>query len=541
MLVAQSKHETKTTVSHYIVVPVMFLLVISVAWTLMGIVLSLHGLLFPSAQLISSGQPLLNQSLPPPTQAESWIAIAIFAAACVLLFLCYIFALKYLPQRIRLRYILLSVCLFGAICIAFPVVTSPDIFSYIAYARMQVVYHLNPLVTTPSVVMNDPIYSLLYWKEQPSAYGPTWIILSGLLQGLTYDVGKNITVMVILLRLLGLAAHLVSTVLIWSISGHLQRAIGKESRHARVLVTLAFAWNPLLLFEACVNAHNDTVMLLLLLLGLWFLVRQNSLFSYACVACMLALATCLKVNAALLIPGLLIYLWWQPRHWQKLVVTLCVYLAIVAALYAPFWDSGAILHLLNVNPGTYRNINTLPEFFGQLYNAIAHLFGVPLAPEIGSQPERIAHTISMLCFALAYVFLCWQALFSRHRLHSLTQLIRWMAVTWFLYCLLGAPWFWPWYAVTFFGLFALTQVSVSTERQMTLSIGMGIFAFSLLSVYGFFAWGPYHSFVPFLEGFRWAYLRGVWAWVPVLVLLLWVFRGRQGLVGTDLSRPGSHI
>ena len=347
--------------------------------------------------------------------------------------------------------------------------------------------------------------------------------------------------MVILLRLLGLVAHLVSTVLIWSISGHLQRAIGKESRHARVLVTLAFAWNPLLLFEACVNAHNDTVMLLLLLLGLWFLVRQSSLFSYACVACMLALATCLKVNAALLIPGLLIYLWWQTRHWQKLAVTLCVYLAIVVALYAPFWDSGAILHLLNVNPGTYRNINTLPEFFGQLYNAIAHLFGVPLAPEIGSQPERIAHTMSIVCFALAYVFLCWQALFSRHRLHSLTQLIHWMAITWFLYCLLGAPWFWPWYAVTFFGLFALTQVSISTEWQMTLSIGMGIFAFSLLSVYGFFAWGPYHSFVPFLEGFRWAYLRGIWAWVPVLVLLLCVFRGRQGLVGTDLSRPGSHI
>ncbi len=533
MLIAQSKHETQTVVRQYDVVPIVFLLATGIAWLLMGVVLPLHGLLFPSAQLIFTGQPLLDPHLPSPTQPESWGAIAIFAIACTLLFVWYVFALKYLLQRIGLRYILLSALVFGAICLVFPVVTSPDLFSYIAYARMQVVYSLNPLVTTPDAIRSDVIYPLLYWKQQPSAYGPTWIMLTALLQWGANVTGKNITVMVILLRLLGLAAHLLSIVLIWSISGHLQRAMGKESKQTRILATLAFAWNPLLLFEAVVNAHNDTVMLLLVLLGLWFLVRQNSLFSYACVACMLALATCLKVNAALLVPGLLVYLWWQPRHWQKLAVTLCMYLAIVLALYAPFWDSGAILHLLDVNPGTYRNINTLPEFFGRLYNAIAYLFGAPLAPDVGSQAEHIAHTVSILCFALAYVFLCWQALFSRHRLSSLPQLIRWMAITWFVYCLLGAPWFWPWYAVTFFGLFALTQVSMSTERQMSLSIIMGIFAFSLLSVYGFFPWGIYNSFVPFLEGFRWAYVRGGWVWVPVLILLLWIFKRKRSIKVSD--------
>jgi hypothetical protein len=499
----------------------------SIVWVLMGVVLPLHGLLFSSAQLISSGQPLLNQNLPAPTQTESWIAVAIFAATCMLLFLCYIFALKYLLSRVDLRYILLSAFVFGAICVLFPVVTSPDLFSYIAYARMQVIYHLNPLVATPVSIINDSIYPLLYWKQQPSAYGPTWIMLSGLLQLVANATGENIPVMVLLLRLLGLAAHLLSIMLIWSISGHLQRVTGKESMNVRLLATLAFAWNPLLLFEAVVNAHNDTVMLLLLLLSLWFLVRRNSLFSYVWVACMLALATCLKVNAALLVPGLLVYLLWQPRHWQKITVTLCVYLAVVVAPYAPFWDSGAILHLLNVNPGTYRNINTLPDFFGQLYNAIAHLFGASLAPDSGSQAERIAHTLSVLCFALAYAFLCWQALFSRRRLQSLPRLIRWMAMTWFLYCLLGAPWFWPWYAVTFFGLFALTQVSMPTEQQMSLGIVMTIFAFSLLSVYGFFPGGIYNSFVPFLASFRWVYLRGVWAWVPVLVLLWWVSKHKR--------------
>lgn len=518
MLVAQSKHETKTFAGKYTILPVTFLL--AIAWVVVGVVLPLHSLLFPSAQLISFGQPLIDQHLPSPTPAESWSAVAILVTVFLLLFLCYMLAL-YLPHRTSLRYILIAAGVFGAICVTFPVVTSPDLFSYIAYARMETVYHLNPLATSPFAITSDPVYHLLYWKDQPSAYGPTWVLLSGLLQEIANATGKNITVMVLLLRLLGLTAHLWSVALVWSIAGQLQRVHGKENEYSRLLATLAFAWNPLLLFEACVNAHNDTVMLLLLLLSLWLLVRSNSLFSYACVACMLALATCLKVNAALLVPGLLIYLWLQPRRWQNLVVALSVYLATVVALYAPFWDHGAILQLLNVNPGTYRNINTLPDFFGQLYNSLGHLFGLPLAPDAGSGAERVTHTLGEVLFVLAYVFLCLQALFPRHRLQTPVQLIRWMALAWFLYCLMGAPWFWPWYAVTFFGLFALVEASATTGQQTSWSIATRVFAFSLLSVYCFFPWGVYSSFVPFLAGFRWVYLRGLWVWLPVLLLLVW--------------------
>ncbi|GAC1392081.1 MAG: hypothetical protein NVS4B11_07670 [Ktedonobacteraceae bacterium] len=426
-----------------------------------------------------------------------------------------------------------------------PVVTSPDLFSYIMYARMWTLYHLNPLATVPRTVAKDPVYSYLYWKDQPSAYGPTWIVLSSLLQWFTNLVfkTKNITALVLSLRLLGLAAHLWSVLLVWFIGGQLQRLNGKDNPSLRVLATLAFAWNPLLLFEACVNAHNDTVMLLFILLGLWFLLRQSSLLSYACAALMLALATCLKVNVVLLIPGLLIFLWLQPRRWQALGAVLFVYLATTIALYAPFWEHGAILKLLNVNPGTYRNINTLSDFLGQFYNGVKHLLGYPLAAEIGSRAEHVTHTLSLDLFALTYAILCWQALFTRHRLHSVLQLVQWMAIAWFLYCLLGAPWFWPWYAVTFFGLFALVEASV-TEQEPSWNIVNSpliarVFAFSLLSVYCFVAWGVYNSFVPVLPGFRWAYLRGLWIWLPVLLLLLLWFkkRRRRERCDNELSCP----
>src|SRR5207302_7069741 len=74
--------------------------------------------------------------------------------------------------------------------------------------------------------------------------------------------------------LFGLLMHILSTILIWSISAHLLARKGLATPVQRMRATLAFAWNPLLLFEACVNAHNDEAVLFFVLLAIWFLVRH---------------------------------------------------------------------------------------------------------------------------------------------------------------------------------------------------------------------------------------------------------------------------
>ena len=317
MLVVQTKNGNKFhTIPRYsVALPSLFLLGMIATWITVDAVLPLLNLYFASAQLVPLSQLFLlpsrilfpGRELTPflfqtsgntahITSVGTWSETALLLGAFSLLFLCYLLALHSLPQRVSIRYILASASLLGIICTLIPVVTSPDLFSYIIYARMETVYHLNPLTTTPLVIPKDVIYNYLYWKDQPSAYGPTWILLSGLLQGcisLLFGV-KNIAGMVLSLRLLGLVAHLWSTLLIWSISGHIQCLYGASKLHRRILATLAFAWNPLLLFEACVNAHNDTVMLLLLLLSLWVLIRHTSLLSCVWVALLFALATCLK-------------------------------------------------------------------------------------------------------------------------------------------------------------------------------------------------------------------------------------------------------
>jgi hypothetical protein len=499
-------------------------------------------LLFPGwavSSIITSTHPA------PPPIPLSWEQTPFLLAAFLLIFLLYLLALRRLPwvttreqgfpttlpqHIISLRYIFFSTLLLGVTYMLIPVVTSPDIFSYIAYARMGVIYHLNPLTTLPPAIHSDPVYVHLYWNNQPSAYGPTWAGISSVLQWFTLIFGaQSLLPMVVALRLLGLATHLCSTLLIWSITGHLQRLQGQISPQKRLLATLGFAWNPLLLFEACVNAHNDTPLLLLVLLAIWFLLPRKqtttgSLRAYIPAIVILALATCLKLNIVLLVPFVLIFVWKRTQHEVRLfmIVKLTfIYAGIIVLLYAPFWQNGAILNVLRTNPTTSRDINTLAEFLSRLYNSITARLGYPPAPLNGSPAENLTHTLSIAIFVILYALLCWQALRTPRSLNTLPSLIRWLAFAWLLYCAIGTPWFWPWYLVTFFGLYALAAGTGNENVPWgnRLPLATSLLAFSMLSIYCFYPWGPHSSFIPGLPDFQWAYLRGPWAWlIPLLAI-----------------------
>src|SRR2546421_818963 len=483
-------------------------------------------LLFPGwavSSTITSAHPT------PPPVPLSWEQVPLLLTAFLLIFLLYLLALRRLPQYIgAYRYILFSTLLLGVMYLLIPVVTSPDIFSYIAYARIGVIYHLNPLTTLPTAIRSDPVYVQLYWNTQPSAYGPTWVGISSLLQWLTLIFGAQTLVpMVVALRLVGLASHLWSTLLIWSITGHLQRLQGQDAPHKRLLATLAFAWNPLLLFEACVNAHNDAPLLLLVLLTIWFLLPRKqtttgSLRSYILAIVMLALATCLKLNIVLLVPFVFIFVWKKTLRRGILTLAL-IYAGIIALLYAPFWQNGAILNVFRTNPTASRDINTLAEFLSRLYNGITAGLGYPLAPVIGSPAENFTHTFSIVIFVILYALLCWRAIRTSHTLNTLPSLIRWLALVWLLYCAIGTPWFWPWYLVTFFGLYALVESTGPDYEPWSsrLPLAASLLAFSMLSLYCFYAWGPQASSIPGLPDFYWAYLSGLWAWLIPLLAIGW--------------------
>ncbi|HLQ11262.1 MAG TPA: hypothetical protein VK134_06650, partial [Ktedonobacteraceae bacterium] len=213
-----------------------------------------------------------------PGLLDGWFTIAMLFIAILVVFAVYLVALRRLVGSISWRFIWRSTLLIGCLYMLIPVVTSPDLFSYIAYARMGVLHNLNPLTTIPTVIHNDPVYGYVFWVDQPSAYGPTWAVITSALQWLLALFGNTyIMPMVIALRVTGLVMHLISTRLVWLITGQLQQLNGQPAlaTRKRIRATLAFAWNPLLLFEACVNAHNDAVLLVFVLLMIWVLANDK--------------------------------------------------------------------------------------------------------------------------------------------------------------------------------------------------------------------------------------------------------------------------
>ena len=470
----------------------------------------------------------------PPPIALSWLQIPLLLTAILFVFLVYVFALRRFPLSIiGYRSILYSTLLLGLLCILVPVVTSTDVYSYISYARMGVIYHLNPLTTLPTAINNDPTFVHLYWSSQPSAYGPTWVAITSLLQWLTLPFGRqSLLPMVLALRFFGLLAHLCSTLLIWFITGQLQQRYGLVSARKRIVATLAFAWNPLLLFEACVNAHNDALLLLFILLAIWFLLPgTHKLRGNILATLMLVLATCLKLNVALLIPFFLIFIWKQENQEnvplqtpfvRTLSMTL-IYAGSIILLYTPFWQNGMILHVIQTNPTTSRDINTLPEFLSRLFNSLMGALGYSSVPVNSSPAENVTHALSIAIFVALYAILCWQAVVRTQAMKTFPSLVRWLALAWLLYCVFGTPWFWPWYIVTLFGLYALVEATSEVDMLLfgivRLPLAIYLLAFSMLSIYSFYAWGPHVSYIPGVPGFQWAYLRGLWACIiPLLAL-----------------------
>ncbi|HKV60246.1 MAG TPA: hypothetical protein VJO32_18300 [Ktedonobacteraceae bacterium] len=589
------------------------------------------------SMLIFPERPLLphlpfQYAAPTPGLMDGWFAVSMLFVAFAAVFAVYLLALRRLPGSVSWRFIIRSTLLIGCLYMLIPVVTSPDLFSYIAYARMGVLHDLNPLTTLPTAIRSDPIYKYVFWVDQPSAYGPTWAVITSILQWLL-AIFRNtyIMPMVIALRVMGLVMHLISTRLVWLISGQLQQLNGQPAlaTRKRIRATLAFAWNPLLLFEACVNAHNDAVLLVFVLLMIWVLAKDKirkmqadggvqdldgshidqraekapppiltaspaptaivpgsgrggrgwdgwwgrlrrprsldsalssgnkllhelrialapkfellmrplkrgieriplDLRTPIAAACLLALGTCLKINVVLLVPALLCYMWMQApagRRLKQVGATLASYVAVIVLFYAPFWQGGAIFNVFRVNPATYRTINTTADFLAHSYNAIAGLFGDLSGAPVDSPAERFMHTFSTGIFVLLFLVILWRMVRAPWRLRSLRGLIYWMAVVWILYCAIGSPWFWPWYMVTFFGLFALLEASdeeTLEENQqhlfpwrlwfMRTPWTARLLSISMLTLYCLIT-APARNFVYGLPSFQWSDTTGAWAWL----------------------------
>ncbi len=147
-----------------------------------------------------------------------------------------------------------------------PPLFSRDVYTYAAQGEMMS-HHINPYSYGPEVLGSTPFNALAdsTWSGTESPYGPTFLAVDGVLDQAS---GHVFPVDLILLRLLEVGG----IALIVAATPTLARALKRDPAHAVILG----AGSPLVLLSLVGGAHNDALMLGLLMAGLAVATRVGT-------------------------------------------------------------------------------------------------------------------------------------------------------------------------------------------------------------------------------------------------------------------------
>jgi alpha-1,6-mannosyltransferase len=171
-----------------------------------------------------------------------------------------------------------------------------DMFGYITAGELLAFHNLNPMVYPASHVPNLPLAEYSAYARTAPNYGPVWTWIEAAVVGI---VGRPD-----LLRLtLGFKA--VAVVAYAATAAVLLVLLRRRAPDRMAAGLLAFAWNPLVLFEVGVNAHNDIWIGLLILLGVLFWEMRRPVWLLAA----LTLAALIKLPVVALLPLFFLAAW----------------------------------------------------------------------------------------------------------------------------------------------------------------------------------------------------------------------------------------
>jgi alpha-1,6-mannosyltransferase len=203
---------------------------------------------------------------------------------CLVLYVTVLLNAKRLPARWAVTVVVALHVLF----VLAPPLLSRDVFSYLAYARLDAEHGLNPYSFAPSDVPTDPAFRFTGGNSAISAYGPLFTLLTYPLAGLGLPAAVWS-----FKALMGLAS-LGVVLIVWRTA----RALGRDP----LLPALAVGLNPHVLVNVVGGAHNDALAVLVTMLGVLLFVRGRLLAAPA----IATVAAGLKGSAVLVVPFLIV-------------------------------------------------------------------------------------------------------------------------------------------------------------------------------------------------------------------------------------------
>jgi len=181
-----------------------------------------------------------------------------------------------------------------------PPLFSADVFGYVDYARLFVLHGLDPYVHGAADAARDPAVPYVRWRDIPAPYGPLFTLTSAPLAWLSVPAALWA------FKALAASLSLGCCALVWRIA---QRR-GLPPLPAVLFVGL----NPLLLAYGVGGAHNDFLLLALMLGAVLLALEERALPA----GVLGALAIGVKASAGVLLPFLLLS--HPPPRWGRRVL-----------------------------------------------------------------------------------------------------------------------------------------------------------------------------------------------------------------------------
>lgn len=369
--------------------------------------------------------------------------VGLFLAALVLVFLAYVYAIYTVWQsgsRTTPRKVFGIAVLLSALAVANPDLLSHDIYSYTLYGRMVAAYNLNPYLTSPSVLTREPFLSYVDWRNLVTPYGPLWTSISAVVEAL---IPGRMLWHVVGFKLLGALVHLANTALLGAVVQRL------SARHTAAAMA-AYAWNPLTVLEFAGNAHNDSFVLLFMLLALLMYTDRHEIVGGG----MLGAAVATKITGGLFVPLYLVALLRRERsvvaRVRVAVLSGMLCIGVWAVNWIPYIGGGNWRLMFRLPPQSAWYLNSLPAAVFALIRAA--VIGVwRLAPiyavEVASNLTRVLTTVLILVVGIAL---------ARH-VRGKGDLVESWYWLFFVYLVFVGPYFWPWYATSLVLLAALSR------------------------------------------------------------------------------------
>lgn len=322
---------------------------------------------------------------------STYLYIGVFG----ILFVSYFWTMRMVSQKkIPRKIIWIGIFVITAVLMLSYNAFSYDLFNYIFDAKIVTFYHQDPYIHKALDFPHDPMLSFMHWTHRTYPYGPAWLFLT---VPLSY-LGSHFFIVTFFLFKILMAGFFILTV--WSIE-----KIGKVLKFSNVLLpVVAFAFNPFVLSESLVSAHNDIVMMGVAMYGTYFLLKQKKFVG----SILYIFSAGIKFATALVLIAYFVLLGLKKT---KYFISCCIVLMIGAVVAATFRTNFQPWYLLYVFPFAVLRIEKrYIKYPLYIFSIVSVMYYIPFLntgnwdPPIPSFLNAVMIGTSVLSAILAIIF-----------------------------------------------------------------------------------------------------------------------------------------